>query len=225
MAVHAVKVWDWPVRVCHWSFALLVPVMWWTAENSEMAWHMRIGQLLLAIVVFRIAWGFLGSSTARFAGFLHGPATVMGYVMRRSPPGVSPIGHNPLGGWSVVALLLLLLIQTSTGLFAGDPFDGATGPLNATVGVFTADWLTEQHETLFWVLVGMIGLHLTAIVLYQGIGLQNLVEPMISGKKHESDPEEGMVPAPMSRLFISLGITAIVVLPIAGGIWSDLLGS
>jgi len=217
-----VKVWDWPVRLCHWSFALLVPAMWWTAENSEMGWHMRLGQLLLAIVVFRIAWGFLGSSTARFTDFVRGPTTVVRYLMGHSPPNLSKHGHNPLGGWSVLALLSLILIQTGTGLFAGDPFDGATGPLNATVGVLTADFLTDWHETLFWILVGMIGLHLAAIVLYQGVFLQSLVEPMLSGKRAVDSPEGAMVPAPMSRLLISLAIALAVVVPIASGLVSQI---
>jgi cytochrome b len=215
MAQQMIRVWDWPVRITHWSFALLIPAMWWTAENGEMGWHMRLGLLLLGLVIFRILWGFLGSSTARFGDFLRGPVTVLRYVSGQGQNSGSPHGHSPIGGWSVVVLLGAMLAQASFGLFAGDPFDGATGPLNAMVGVLTADMLTDWHESFFWWLVGLVGVHLSAILLYHVIGGQDLVRPMITGKRVVDKPEGALIDAPWWRLAICLAITGLIVLSIA----------
>lgn len=137
-----VRVWDGLLRLTHWSFPLLILVMWWTAENDKWAWHRRTGLVLLGILAFRLLWGFIGPETARFARFVKGPTAVLAYL--RGDGGVGPaIGHSPLGGWSTMVLLLAMLAQVGMGLFAGDPFDGMTGPLNPLVGVMLADTITE----------------------------------------------------------------------------------
>ncbi len=215
MAQTQIKVWDWPVRLTHWSFALLIPAMWWTAENGEMGWHMRLGLLLLGLVTFRILWGFLGSSTARFSDFVRGPITVLRYVTGQRQSSGSPHGHSPIGGWSVVLLLSAMLAQVGFGLFAGDPFDGATGPLNGTVGVLTADMLTDWHDSFFWGLVGLIGLHLTAILFYHVVAKKDLVGPMVTGKRLVTDPEGALIAAPIWRLLVCLAIPIALVVGIA----------
>src|ERR1041384_7437303 len=98
-----VQVWDLPVRLFHWAIVLLVPALWWTAENERLDLHITLGTAMLALVLFRLLWGIFGSSTARFAGFVRGPFGVMRYLSGRERGG---IGHNPLGGWSVLAMLL-----------------------------------------------------------------------------------------------------------------------
>ncbi len=130
-----IRVWDPLLRITHWSFALLIPAMWWTAENSKWAWHRRIGLVLLGILVFRVLWGILGPETARFASFVKGPRAVVAYLRGELSGAAQMIGHSPVGGLSTVVLLGAMLTQVSMGLFAGDPFDGMTGPLNALVGV------------------------------------------------------------------------------------------
>ncbi len=211
---HSVRVWDLPVRLCHWAFALLIPAMWWTAENSEWAWHKRLGLLLLGLLIFRIIWGVVGSQTARFSSFVRGPARVLTYLRGDRPP---MIGHSPLGALSVVALLLAMLLQVSLGLFAGDPFDGATGPLNPLVGVLTADMLTDLHEAFFDVLVALIGLHLAAIAYYAAVKRDNLVGPMISGKRTVSGEVKGNVPAPWLLTALVAAAVAAFVAWIASG--------
>ena len=209
-----VKVWDLPVRICHWLFALILPAMWWTAENGEMGWHIRLGLLLLVVLVFRVLWGFAGSTTARFASFLRGPATVLRHLRGNSDKTV--VGHNPAGGWSVIAMLLAMIAQVSFGLFAGDPYDGATGPLNSMVRTMTADSLTELHEIFFYVVLALVVLHLLAIAWYVGLKRDNIVRPMVTGSRVLPDTTEGTGSSPAWRVIACL----VPALALAWWIWS-----
>jgi cytochrome b len=201
----SVRVWDLPVRLTHWSFAFLVPAMWWSAENSEWGLHKRFGVILLGLLIFRILWGFLGTRTARFASFVKGPGAVLDYLKGKSREG---IGHNPLGALSVLALLGVMLVQVSAGLFAGDPYDGATGPLNRLVGVMTADALTEWHEWFYWVVLGMVAVHLAAIMFYAGVKQNDLLGPMVSGRKLVSADVEENGTTPWVRFLIAACVAA-----------------
>lgn len=202
-----VRVWDPFLRLSHWSFALLIPAMWITAENSQWAWHRRLGLVLLAILIFRILWGFLGPETARFATFVKGPLAVIAYMRGQAANAAQQIGHSALGGWSTLALLAAMLAQVSMGLFAGDPYDGMTGPLNSLVGVMTADTLTNWHETFFWVLVGLIALHLSAITFYAVKG-DDLLSPMVGGKRPPMPGVTGIGPVPWGRAALAIALAA-----------------
>src|SRR5690349_12806244 len=103
-----IRVWDIPTRLTHWLIVVLVGLSWWTAETGRLEWHRWSGYALLGLVIFRIYWGFVGSSTARFSSFVRGPRAIAGYLQGRW---VATAGHNPLGALSVVALLVLLLVQ------------------------------------------------------------------------------------------------------------------
>ena len=207
MATREVRVWDLPVRLTHWSFAILVPAMWIAAENSAWDWHIRMGHALLALVLFRIIWGFVGTDTARFANFVGGPRRVMNYL-RGGYDAKREKGHNPLGALSVLALLGALLVQVSLGLFSGDPYDGATGPLNSLVGVMTADAITELHEVFFWALAGLIAIHILAIGFYGAVRGQNLIGAMISGKDDKA-PSVSDNPTPQwGRALAALAVAA-----------------
>ncbi|MDP5103607.1 MAG: cytochrome b/b6 domain-containing protein [Erythrobacter sp.] len=210
------RVWDLLLRLTHWSFPLLILAMWWTAENSKWAWHRRLGLVLLGILLFRVLWGFVGPETARFASFVRGPRAVIAYLRGALPDTANRIGHSPIGGWSTLALLAAMLLQVSMGLFAGDPFDGMTGPLNPLVGVLTADTITELHETFFWVLAGLIGLHLSAIVFYAVKG-NDLVSPMVSGDRPPMQAVAGIGPTPWVRGLIAATLAAGFALWVAYG--------
>ena len=216
----SVRVWDLPVRLTHWSFAFLVPAMWWTAENSEWALHKRFGVTLLGLLVFRILWGFLGTRTARFASFVKGPGAVIAYVSGKADAAADKIGHNPLGALSVIGLIGVMLVQVSTGLFAGDPYDGATGPLNALVKVSTAAALTEWHQWFYWVILGFVALHLTAIMFYAGVRQNDLLGPMVSGRKLVRGDVEGNEPTPWVRFVVAaslaIGVATFVGLEAPG---------
>lgn len=198
-----VRVWDPLLRLTHWSFPLLIPALWWTAENHKWVLHKRIGLVLLGLLAFRIVWGFLGPATARFSQFVRGPGQVLAYLRTGRSDGV--IGHSPLGGWSTLVLLGAMLLQASLGLFAGDPFDGTTGPLNALIGVELADTVTELHEAFFWVIVGLIALHLAAITFYAVRG-DDLLTPMLGGDRPPLDGVAGIGPTPWGRGLLAAGL-------------------
>ena len=172
-----------------------------------MGWHMRIGLALLFVLVFRILWGFLGSQTARFSSFIKGPAGVWNYLSGKTIH--NGIGHNPLGALSVIALLGILAAQVTLGLFAGDPFDGATGPLNDKVGVMTADWMTDWHETLFDAILALVAVHIAAICFYWVIKRNNLVTPMVTGKRGVGVAgAQGITSVPVWRIGLCLSLAA-----------------
>lgn len=208
-----VRVWDPLLRLTHWSFALLVPAMWWTAENSKWALHRRLGLVLLGLLVFRVLWGFLGPETARFRQFVTGPRAVLAYLREGK---ANAIGHSPLGGWSTLALIGAMLLQVSLGLFAGDPYDGMTGPLNPLVGVMLADTITELHETFFWLVAGLIGLHLAAITFYAAKG-DDLLSPMVGGNRPPMAGVAGIGPVPWARALLACGLAAGLALWVAWG--------
>jgi cytochrome b len=177
-AVRPVAVWDLPTRIFHWALVGLIPFLWWTAENDHMAWHKLAGFAVAALLAFRIYWGFFGSETSRFAEFLRGPCAIWNYLRGRR---VSVPGHNPLGGWSVVALLILTALETAFGLFAIDEDGVESGPFASTVSSDSAQLAAHWHALLFNGLLVLIGLHVAAILLYL-FGGQNLVGAMITGR-------------------------------------------
>jgi cytochrome b len=209
-----VRVWDPFLRLTHWGFALLVPALWWTAENSKWALHQRLGLVLLGLLVSRVLWGFLGPDTARFRQFVKGPAAVLAYLREGK---ANPIGHSPLGGWSTLALVGAMLLQVSLGLFAGDPYDGMTGPLNSLVGVALADTITEVHKTFFWVVAGLIFLHLCAIAFYAARG-EDLLSPMVGGDRPPMEGVEGIGPMPWEKGLLTCGLAAGLALWVAYGV-------
>ena len=217
-AKHKVGIWDMPVRVTHWSLALIVPAMWFTAENSLWYWHTRLGHVLLALLIFRVLWGFLGTDTARFVRFVKGPRAVLSYVRGDHHP-QRTIGHSPLGALAVIGLLGVIGAQVGMGLFAGDPYDGATGPLNALVGVGTADWITDTHEWFVYVVAGMVGLHLSAIAIYVGVKKQNLLAPMVAGEGEAEEGVEGNSRASFARFAICAGAAIGVAVWVWFGAW------
>ncbi len=181
-----VFVWELPIRLFHWTLLLLVIGLYVTAElmDDGIELHASLGLALLSLVTFRVIWGFVGGRYARFSQFVRGPRRVLSYTAAefRGEPTTSP-GHNPLGGWMVVALLITLLIQVSLGLFSNDDilFDGALARL---VSKDTSDLLTGLHVDLFYVLAVLIGLHVAAVIGHRVFKGENLVTPMFTGYKH-----------------------------------------
>jgi len=179
------RVWDGPVRVFHWLVVLIVLAQWASAEWNllPMDWHFRFGYVMLGLVIWRVLWGFFGSENARFAHFLRGPGEVARYaptVFERRPDAMA--GHNPLGGWAVVALLAVLFAQAASGLFSSDDIF-RFGPLAGRVSADTVDWMTDFHEALTNVLLALIALHLAAIGWHLIWKRENLIAPMITGRR------------------------------------------
>ena len=207
-----VAVWDRAVRIVHWLLAALIGLAWWTAEEEMLEWHYRIGLAVLGLVVFRLVWGFVGSSTARFASFVRGPRTIAAYLRGRSG---FVLGHNPLGALSVLALLAMVALETMLGLFASDEDGFLIGPLAAFVSEDTAESLTELHEDVFDYLLVLIGLHVAAIVFYLLVKRENLVGPMLTGQRHAPPGTEPMMPAPASRA----AAAALVAFAVVAAAW------
>lgn len=185
-----VRVWDAPTRIFHWLLALSIPAMWWTATTggSWLTWHKRLGLLVCALIIFRILWGFGGSQTARFSNFLQGKNGLQRYLKGNMPEHEQP-GHNPVGALSVLVLLGMVIAQLVTGLFAPDNNTWLNpGYLNHLVSEATASTMYRIHLTLFWVLVGMIALHIVAVFAYLIIKKHNLIRPMITGFKTLTQP-------------------------------------
>jgi cytochrome b len=205
-----IRVWDLPVRLFHWALVLLVAALWGTHELHMMEVHVALGQVMLGLILFRLIWGLIGSSTARFSSFVRGPRRVLAYL--RAPGGI--LGHNPIGGWSVVAILAVLSVQVGLGLFASDEDGEHYGPLSHLVSYDTATTLAERHEMFFNVLLVLIGVHLAAILYYRFVKRDDLVTPMVTGLREPASSGEVMTPAPAWRFWLAaslaLGITLAI---------------
>jgi cytochrome b len=175
-------VWDVPTRLFHWLLVGLLGFSWWTAETHRMEWHQLSGFAICGLIVFRILWGLVGTSTARFAGFLKGPAAIRDYLRpAEGAASAAAIGHNPLGGWSVLVLLLLLVVQVVTGLFAVDIDGIESGTLSYLVDFDQGRAAAEIHELSFNLLLALSALHVLAILFYLLVKRRNLITPMITG--------------------------------------------
>jgi len=195
-----VRVWDWPTRLFHWLLVVLIPLQWWTARKDMMEQHMLLGTFTLALLLFRLIWGLIGSSTARFTNFLKGPRTIVSYLSGRA---AHVLGHNPLGGWSVVAMLTLLSAQVALGLFASDEDGIDSGPLSHLIDADLSEDLAELHEQLFNGLVGLIALHVSAILFYALFRRKNLVGAMLTGSTRAETGVAAMQPVPLWRVAIA----------------------
>lgn len=198
-----VRVWDLPTRIFHWLLVVLLGFSWWSAENHEMDWHRLSGLILVGLIVFRLIWGFIGGSTARFSRFVRGPSTIIAQ-MRGRGDGVKRPGHNPLGGYSVLAMLAVLTAQLASGLFAIDVDGLESGYLSHLVSFEQGRAAAEFHEAAFALLRGLVLLHLAAIVFYFVARKRNLVRPMITGEDPVFDTDEhALRPASPARLALA----------------------
>lgn len=180
-----VPVWDLPVRLFHWTLVALLLVSWWTGEEggNAMIYHLWSGYGILTLVIFRLLWGLAGSPYARFRQFLRGPRALADYalgLLQRKPS--VWVGHNPLGGWVIMIMLLALLVQAMTGLFANDDIF-IEGPLYPWVSKRASDALTSLHKANFNLLLALAALHVAAALFYLLVKRENLITPMITGRK------------------------------------------
>ncbi len=180
-----VKVWDAPVRLFHWVLVALFAFMFFSGKmkGNWMEWHMYSGYMILALVLFRVLWGFVGSTHARFSSFLAGPAAGFAFMKKllSGEPAHVP-GHNPVGGWMVVVLLLALLFQAGTGLFGNDDIS-IEGPLAKFVSKDLSDRLTTFHYYSFYVLLALAAVHIAAVLFHVFVKKENLVGAMFTGVK------------------------------------------
>lgn len=186
---HRVRVWDLPTRLFHWLLVFSVVGLVVTAKigGNATAWHARLGYTVLALLLFRLVWGFIGGHWSQFRSFLYAPGSLRDYLGGRSHPD-HLVGHNPLGAGSVFAMLLVLLAQATSGLFTDDEA-GFTGPLNRFVSTARGLDLTWYHRNVGqWLVLGLVALHVAAVVFYVRRKRQVLVGPMITGDKVLAHP-------------------------------------
>ena len=201
-----VVIWDAPVRVVHWAIVLLIPFAWWCYQHDHMDWHRMAGYAVLALMAFRLYWGVVGHETARFAHFVRGPRTIWRYLRGRWH---KRAGHNPLGAWSVLLLMALLVVQPVLGLFAADENGLDSGPFADAVSFDRQQQAEHFHMLLFYVLLGVVALHVGAILFYRLRG-EPLVWAMVSGRGKLPPGAEAPRRAPPWRLLIGIALGGAV---------------
>ena len=220
----AVRVWDLPTRLFHWALALLVlgSIVSAHVGGNAMAWHMRSGYAVFALLAFRILWGLVGGRWSRFASFVYAPATTLRYLRGESRADEHhDVGHNPLGALSVFGLLAILMVQVATGLVADDDIS-STGPLIKFVSSATSGLATKWHGGPGqWLIIALVLVHVAAIVFYLLKKRHNLVRPMVTGDK----PLKADVPASIDNLR-SRGLAAVLLCVCAAAVaWVVTLGN
>jgi cytochrome b len=176
-----VRVWDLPTRLFHWALAIcmVLGIVFVKIGGNAIQWHAYCGYAALALILFRVIWGFVGSWHARFANFIPSPSKLIAFLRGQVDGG---LGHNPLGALSVIALLTVILIQALTGLFADDDIF-FQGPFAKYVSNNTVALLTSIHRFNQYLIFALVGLHIAAISYYYFVKRENLVRPMVTGDK------------------------------------------
>lgn len=214
------RVWDAPTRLFHWALVVLIALQYATGEFHllDMRWHFWFGYATLALVLFRVAWGCVGSQTSRFVEFVRGPRAVARYLRAQfsANPQIS-IGHNPLGGWSVLALLASIAVQIGSGLFASDEID-TDGPLVGLVSSRTVKWMTHLHGWNQNLLLVLIAAHVAAVLFYLLVRQENLILPLLSGRKATAERISLRFASSWLALLLLLLCCAVVG---AFGWWAD----
>ena len=212
--LESIRLWDLPTRLFHWLLVVLITLQFASGEFGllPMHWHYVMGYTTLALIVFRALWGFAGSQTSRFGNFLRGPRAVLRYIvdLLRGRASHAP-GHNPIGGWAVVLMLVVVAIQAISGLFTSDDIS-EEGPLVAHVSNATVKLMTRIHHLDRYVLLLLIALHVGAVLLHWAIRNDNLVAPMLHGRVRIAD-------APESRFVSSWRALGLFALS-AGAVWA-----
>lgn len=198
--------WDLPTRIFHWALVLLMVLAWWSGEEENYDLHQWVGYLAIALVLSRIVWGFIGSTHSRFSDFMVGPSGLARYL--RGEGADSP-GHNPLGGWSILVMILLILAQGVSGLFNADDVL-FSGPLYYAADSGFRDAMGAYHEIGFNVLMGFVLLHLLAVGYYQFLRGEKLLQAMISGRAEGREGNGRLAPA---WLFL------VIFLLLLGALW------
>ena len=204
--MRASLIWDLPTRLFHWLLVAGLVVQYVTAEwlDDAMQWHFYAGYFLLGLLIFRFCWGFLGPEYARFRSFVTGPSQVWRYSRQiLSRHSAAHAGHNPLGGWMVLIMLMLVALQASSGLFMTDDIF-MEGPWYHVVSEQTQSLMSFIHHQSFNVLLAIIALHIAAIGFYTFYKRQPLVAAMFHGKKVTPS-----TPIPSSRLILAVVLALI----------------
>lgn len=214
MTTKRILLWDLPTRFCHWALAACVVAAVITGQvgGNLIEWHGKLGIAIVGLVVFRLVWGVVGSTYARFGSFFPTPRTVRAYLRGEW----SGHGHNPLGALSVLGLLGLVALQLGTGLFANDDI-AFNAPLYELVSRELSVMLTGWHKLASNVLIALVVLHVGAVMFYLHVKKTNLVRPMLTGWK-EAEAGESARGGRWPALLLALGL-ALGAVYAASGAW------
>ena len=174
MTTEPIKVWDLPTRLFHWLLAATFAGAWLTADSER--WidvHVTLGYAFAGLIAFRLLWGFIGTRYARFSSFVAGPRPVLRYlgsILKAKPE--RHVGHNPAGGWAVLALLGLGAVTALTGYLNFNDYGG--------------HWLEELHEGAAGAMLGLVFVHIGAVLVSSLLHRENLVRAMLSGLKRRA---------------------------------------
>jgi cytochrome b len=219
-----VRVWDAPTRIVHWLAVALVATSWWTAENGELQVHRYSGNALLALLVFRLYWAFVGGATSRLFKYLRGPRALIAYakgLASRQSPLEREAGLNPLGAWSALALFALLSAQITFGLFAVDVDGVESGPLSHLVSFEVGRSFAVWHAKCFDALLAFLAAHISAVLFHVVCKRDNLIAPMISGvrlARHDAAPATDALS--WRRTAVGVVLAAVATWAVAAGFWS-----
>lgn len=207
-----IRVWDLPTRLFHWSLVLLIVFSFVSVKvgGNWMRWHFYSGYCILALISFRVVWGFFGGRYARFRSFLFSPRQILDYV-KGVPGAVKTLGHNPLGSLSVFGLLAVVALQAVTGLFSNDDI-AEEGPLVKFVSNATSNLITSIHHWNEKLIIALVLAHIGAVLFYLLGKRENLIKPMLSGDKETEDD------GPPCRDDWSLRLRALVFLVICASL-------
>jgi cytochrome b len=214
----SIPLWDLPTRLFHWLLIIAVTGALITVNigGTWMLWHERFGLAVVGLISFRLAWGLVGSSYARFLQFVPGPRAITAYLKGEW----HGLGHNPLGALSVLAMLGLLGFQAVTGLFATDAI-AFNGPLYRAVSSSWNDTITSWHKLTEWFIYGLIALHIASVFFYTLIKKDNLITPMIGGRKKVCEGEgKERTGGGWVALIVSLSLAGFAVWVASGGLLS-----
>ena len=214
-----VRIWDRPTRLFHLLIVVLIGLAWWTAQIGQMQWHKRLGYGIAGLLLFRLYWGLAGGSTARFSSFLKGPVTVARYAagLFRRPSDIGPPGHNPMGGWSVAALLAVMGTVVGLGLFTVDVDGEESGPFADRISFDAGRVAAHWHHLLFNGLLALIGVHLFAIAFYAVVKRHNLLGAMITGQGRAGQGSQDVRPAGIWRLGVGMVLAAVFAVALGKG--------
>jgi cytochrome b len=201
-----VRIWDLPTRLFHWSLAALVTASIIAIKLDSLDWHMRFGYAILALLLFRLLWGFAGSRYALFSTFVRGPRAVADYLRGRWQ---AAGGHNPLGALSVMALIALLTLQAAGGLFANDG-SFTEGPLAKLVSGSTSEFISTWHRRAEYAIYALVALHVAAVVFYTVFKSEPLLGAMIHGDRD--------LPVPPAQDDLALRLRALLLLALCAGL-------
>lgn len=200
------RVWDAPTRLFHWAITLLIIFSYVSIKKDWIQLHFLSGYTILTLLLFRLAWGVVGSDTSRFSRFVRSPIAGLQHLAhfaKREPD--TEIGHNAAGGWMVLLMLAAIAAQVGTGLFsnADHIFDG---PLAHHISDSASDWVSGLHANLFYVLLALVTLHILAIIAYAAVKRHDLTRAMVTGKKRlPANLQQPRFASP----YLALAITAL----------------